>query len=217
MNTVFTSVNVLIWDVDGTLYPFTEGTSQAVLESAYLVIERYTAWPRHKTIEEFEKVHNRVTLSQTEAVAIICSIPIAQAAKETDHHFNRTQYVKRDDKLIALFEQFRGFRHFILGNGAQKTILEGLTVLGLSASVFDEIVTSETVGVNKPKDNGFRYIMEKTGLPPAQHLMIGDREKVDLVPAHALGMKTCLVWSLKPGMIADITLPSVYELAQILS
>ena len=210
-------VEVIIWDIDGTLYPLSEETSQAVLESAYQVIERHTGWPRHKTIEEFEKVHNKVTLSQTEAVAVICNIPVTQAAKETDHHFNRTQYVKRDEKLITLFEQLRGLRHFVLGNGAQKTILEGLAALGLQPGTFDEIVTSETVGVNKPKDNGFRYILEKTGMPPAQHLMIGDREKVDLVPAHALGMKTCLVWSLKPGMIADITLPSVYDLTQVLS
>jgi FMN phosphatase YigB (HAD superfamily) len=58
--------------------------------------------------------------------------------------------------------------------------------------------------------------MEKTGLPPVAHLMIGDRERVDLVPAKKLGMKTCLVWAAEPSMVADITLPTVYDLSQVL-
>jgi HAD superfamily hydrolase (TIGR01549 family) len=216
MNDTFSAVNVLVWDVDGTLYPPSEEMAQATLESAYITIEHRMGWPRHKAIEEFEKVHEKITPSQTEAVALICNIPTSEAARETDRNFQRTKYIARDEKLVSLFESLKGFRHFILGNGAQKTIREGIIALGLEINTFDEIVTSETVGANKPKDNGFKYILEKTGMPPGEHLMIGDREKIDLVPAKALGMKTCLVWALKPSMVADVTLPSVYELMQIL-
>jgi FMN phosphatase YigB (HAD superfamily) len=45
--------------------------------------------------------------------------------------------------------------------------------------------------------------------------MIGDREAVDLVPAKAVGMHTCLVWSEIKSTIADITLPDVYRVADI--
>jgi len=79
------------------------------------------------------------------------------------------------------------------------------------------MVTSETVGTTKPHEAGFRYILAKTKLPPAQHLMIGDREAVDIVPAKKLGMKTCLVWSQVQSQIADITLPTVYDLGKVLS
>lgn len=217
MLTHLTGVDVLIWDVDGTFYPPTPEMTHSVLESAYMTIEKHTGWPRNKTIEEFQKVHEKITASQTEAVAIICNIPVATAAIETDQFLDRRRFIFRDEKLISLFESLEGFRHFILGNGAKKTILQGLAALGLDPRLFDEIVTSETVGVNKPSDNGFRYILEKTGMPAVSHLMIGDREKVDLVPAKALGMKTCLVWAIKPGMVADVTLPTVYELSQILN
>jgi putative hydrolase of the HAD superfamily len=103
-----------------------------------------------------------------------------------------------------------------LGNGSKDQIAIGLSALGLNRNIFKEIVTSELVGVNKPKDGGFKYIMEKSGMDAALHLMVGDRELVDLAPAKALGMKTCLVWSLKPSMVADITLPTVYDLSQVL-
>jgi putative hydrolase of the HAD superfamily len=212
----FTNINVLIWDIDGTLYPPSEEISREILESAYKTIMEYTGWNREKTLSEFEKVHGIVTPSSTEATALICHMTTAQAAVKTDGYFNRLHYIARDPKLITLFEQLSGYRHFLLGNGTKKNIRIALEVMGIAPSTFTEIVTSETVGVNKPEDNGFRYILEKTGLPAWQHLMIGDREKVDLVPAHALGMKTCLVWAIKTGMVADITVPTVYEVSQIL-
>jgi HAD superfamily hydrolase (TIGR01549 family) len=214
---MFTDVKVILWDVDGTLYAPSADVSHAVVESAYQTIANHTGWPRHKVIEEFAKVHEKITLSQTEAVAIICKIPVSEAARETDGHFQRTKFIKRDEQLIALFESLKGFQHYILGNGAKKTILEGLDALGLDKDIFKEIVTSEIVGANKPSDKGFLYIMDKTGLPASAHLMVGDREKVDLVPAKALGMKTCLVWTPKPSMIADVTIPTVYDLASLVS
>ena len=58
--------------------------------------------------------------------------------------------------------------------------------------------------------------MKKTGLPPEAHLMIGDRELVDLAPAKNLGMHTCLVWSDKKSTIADATLLTVYDVAAML-
>lgn len=212
----FSNINVCIWDVDGTLYPPSETMTREVLESAYKVIEECMGWSREKTVTEFEKVHGVLTPSSTEAVALICNITTSQAAIKTDEYFNRAQFLKRDTKLIALFEQLSGFRHFILGNGNKKNISKALTVLGIPISTFDEIVTSETVGVNKPEDNGFRYILDKTGLPADEHLMIGDREKVDILPAKALGIRTCMVWAIKPSMVADITVPTVYELSQVL-
>ena len=212
----FTDIQVLIWDIDGTLYPIDDAISKEVIESAYSAISELTGWPREKTIAEFNKIHGKITLSSTEAVAIICNIPTAKAAVLTDKYLDRLRFIKRDTKLIALFEALSGFKHFILGNGSRGPIAKALDSLGVDRSIFDEIVTSEVVGVNKPNADGFRYILEKTGLPEASHLMIGDREKVDLIPAKALGMKTCLVWSVKPSMIADITIPTVYELSQIL-
>jgi HAD superfamily hydrolase (TIGR01549 family) len=216
MDVPLSGVNVIIWDVDGTLYPPTRDVIDAVLESAYCTIEKHKGWTRTQTIQEFQKVHGVSTQSQTEAVARICQIPTLVAAQETDRFFDRTRFIAKDQKLVTLFESLAGFRHFILGNGAQKTIAQGIKALGLDRSVFDEIVTSETVGVNKPEENGFRYIMEKTGLPASEHLMVGDRENIDLVPAKKLGMRTCLVWARKRSTVADITLPTVYDLTQVL-
>lgn len=212
---MLSTIKVLIWDFDGTLYKPNPALFQAVREAEYRTIKEHTGWSREKKIEEFNTLHKIVYPSATEVTAVLCKMPISQAAVEMEQYFDRRDFVRRDEKLIALFEKLKSFRHFILANGARIRYVETLAVLGVPLSTFEEIVTSEVVGVTKPHLEGFRYILKKTGLPAQQHLMIGDREAVDLVPAKSLGMKTCLVWG--KSTIADISLPTVYDLGIILT
>jgi len=79
------------------------------------------------------------------------------------------------------------------------------------------MVTSEIVGITKPDLAGFSSILDYTKLPPALHLMIGDREAIDHVPAKKLGMSTCLVWSEAKRSVVDLTLPTVYDVAKLLT
>jgi HAD superfamily hydrolase (TIGR01549 family) len=186
-----------------------------VREGEFQAIMDHTGWPREKAMEEFHKLHKVTIQSATAVIAKLCNISIARAAVESESRFDRRTYLHRDEKLIALFSKLKHFRHFILANGVKKYHLETLQVLGISPDIFKEIVTGETVGVTKPDEKGFRYIMEKTKLPAGAHLMIGDREAVDLAPAKNLGMHTCLVWSDKKSEIADITIPTVYDVENI--
>ncbi len=211
----FHGIEVCIWDVDGTLY-HTRDLGNHVEESAYSAITNVLGINRDEAVERFSQVHHVRTESATEAVAIICNISVGDAAKLTDKYLDRMQFVNRDEKLIALFDSLRGLDHYILGNGSIRLIEEALEVLGLDRSIFKEIVTSEIVGRNKPNPAGYTYIMDKTGKYPGAHLMIGDRELVDLSTAKELGMKTALVFASERSTIADVTLPTVYELSQLL-
>lgn len=212
----FKKIRVLIWDFDGTLYKPNPALFQAVRQAEYRTIIDHTGWQKEHVEEEFKKLHTIVYPSATVVTAVLCKISISRAAREMEKYFDRRDFLKRDEKLIALFRKLRDFRHFTLANGTISRHKETLAVLGLPVEMFEEMVTSEVVGVTKPHLDGFRYILTKTGLPASEHLMIGDRESIDLVPAKKLGMKTCLVWSKKRSSIADITLPTVYELDQIL-
>lgn len=209
-------IRILIWDFDGTLYKPNPDLFHDVRESEYRAIMNHTGWTREKTIEEFHTLHKVTIQSATAVVAKLCGISIAAAAVESEKYFDRKKYLHRDPRLIKMFEDLKGFRHFILANGMIAKHKETLAVLGIPIATFEEFVTAETVGVTKPDPAGFLYIMKKTGLPPAAHLMIGDRELVDIVPAKKLGMHTCLVWSETKSAIADVTLPTVYDVARIM-
>lgn len=216
MNPIFASIKILILDFDGTLYKPNAELFHDVRESEYRAIMKHTGWNRERAIEEFQKLHKKTIQSATAVVAKLCNISIAQAAVESEKYFDRRNYLHRDLRLIKLFASLKRFRHFILANGVIAKQKETLQVLGIPVDTFEEFVTAETVGVTKPDPAGFLYIMKKTGLPPNAHLMIGDRELVDIVPAKKLGMHTCLVWSETKSAIADVTVPRVYDVANLL-
>lgn len=216
MNKTLTDLAVIIWDFDGTLYKSIPALSNDILEADYEVVMRHRGWSREKTREEFHKIYKVRTPSSTETTAILADISVKEASIECEDFKDRRKYLKRDEKLIAMFTGLGKYRHFMLVNGIKQKTVECLNVLGVDPGIFEEIVTAEIVNVNKPQPNGFQYILDSTKLKPSAHLMVGDREPVDLLPAKALGLRTCLVWKDTPGVIADITLPSVHDVPSIL-
>ena len=211
----FSQIKGLIWDFDGTFYKPNAALWQDVRQAEYQTIMNHTGWSKKKTVIEFEDTHKHKFGSATQVAAFLSRISIVEAAVEMENYFDRRKYVQRDEKLIALFAKLKNFRHFTLANGVIEKHKQTLAVLGINPEIFEEMVTSETVGVTKPNPKGFEYILDKTKLAPSAHLMIGDREAIDLVPAKQLGMKTCLVWSDEKSEIADATLSSVYEVSSL--
>lgn len=210
-------IRVLVWDFDGTLYRPTAALNEAIMHADYELVMRHTGWTLEKTKEEFSKIFQIKTPSSTETAAILAGITIEEAAIECENYKDRLDFLRPDAKLADLFAKLHGFTHYMLVNGIQEKVRTSLERLGVSTEIFVEIVTAEVVGVTKPNPKGFEYILKKTGLPSSAHLMIGDREAVDIAPAKALGMKTCLVWSETPSLVADVTLPSVYDVARLLT
>lgn len=214
---VFKNIKVLIWDFDGTFYRPNPSLFAAVREAEYKTIIAHTGWTKQQAAEAFEKLHKKVYPSATETVGRIVGISTADAAVEMENYFDRRDFLARDDRLIELFNKLKGYRHIILANGVIAHYKETLKVLGIPAETFELMVTSEVVGKTKPHPEGFQYVLDYTKLPPENHLMIGDREQVDLLPAKQLGMKTCLVWNEKKSTIADVTLRNVYQIATLFS
>ena len=212
----FSDVKVCIWDFDGTFFKPIPALNDAIIEADYRVVMAHTNWSRKKTVEEFHKVYKVVTPSSTETAARLANISLREAAIECEHYKDRTKYLVRDDKLPLMFARLSMYTHYILANGIREKIIPALEVLGISIDTFRDIVTSEIVGVNKPQPQGFLYVMKESGLPANAHIMIGDREAVDLEPAKKLGMHTILVWSDSQSSIADVTLRSVYDIAGVL-
>lgn len=215
MDALFADVKVLIWDFDGTLYQPNEKLWHDIHDAEIRVICEKTGWPQEKAKEEFFKLHRTVIPSATETVAHICNISTPVAAKTFEQYYDRTKYVTRDERLMTLFQKLSGYTHYILANGYSPKLIETLKVLGVPKETFQEIVTSEIVGVNKPHEAGYLYIMKKTELPPEAHMMIGDREIVDLQTAKKLGMNTCLVWNPPTTNIPDVSLPTIYDLTAL--
>ena len=220
MNTL-KDIQVLIWDFDGTLYEPVSELWHTIREAEYRVIMEVNGWDHERAEEEFKKLYKKTTPSATQTVGKLTGMTTTQAALYMEKFYDRREYVGKDDKLVAMFEALKNYRHFILANGVRARLEETLEVLGVPVSTFEYIVTSEVSGENKPSDKGFRYILEKTKLPAAAHLMIGDRPAVDLDPAQKIGMKTCFITWDKSEQIKhtkyDEVVEEVYEISSLLS
>lgn len=214
--TKLSGIKILIWDFDGTLFKPNEDFFHAVREAEFQVLMKHMGWTREKAEEEFQKVYKVVYPSATQTIGVLAGISTAQAAQEMEDLFDRRNFVSRDENLISLFSHLKTYRHIMFGNGIIAKHKETLPVLGIPPDTFELYVTSEIVGKTKPSPDGFQYILDYTKLSANQHLMIGDRDLVDLAPAKVLGMKTCLVWNDTKNLHADVVLPQVYDLATIL-
>lgn len=78
---------------------------------------------------------------------------------------------------------------------------------------FDQIITSEEVGVKKPNSKIFHYALEKSDAIPEESMMIGDNFEADILGAKNVGMHT--IFCEFNGEIATEKVITVSKLSQI--
>jgi len=213
MDQRFKDVKVIAWDLDTTLYKAIPELSLKFKNECIKEVARVKNLSFEKAKEVFEQEREKLgsTILTFEKLKVGDFWTIAKI----EERINKDHYIKKDPKLPPMFEKLGKFRHFIITNSIKKNSLFVLDCLGLSPKYFEKIISADDTGKPKPRPQPFKLLFELTGLPPAQHLMIGDMEKVDIAPAKKLGMKTILVWG--ESKIADLSLPTVYEVVKVLT
>jgi putative hydrolase of the HAD superfamily len=206
------SIKVLVWDLDGTLYHEIEEIKEGIHANAIRLIRQVKVVSKKEAEELFQKTYQKLG-SSTQAL-IHLGVDRTYALSSEWYSDVQLKYLKRDERLVQLFIKLKSWRHLIDTNGARRSTIKKLRRLGLQLSTFEKIFTNaDMFGVLKPDPLPFEKVLEYTGLPAQVHLMIGDRDKTDLEPARKLGMKTCLVWDKADS--ADLSLPSVYQVASL--
>lgn len=77
----------------------------------------------------------------------------------------------------------------LITNGFEEVQSKKLRQSGIF-DYFEEIVTSESVGVKKPNPRVFRHALEVAKASPENSIMIGDSFEADVLGAHGVGMDT---------------------------
>lgn len=80
----------------------------------------------------------------------------------------------------------RGYKVGIISNGFREVQYKKLASGGLSG-MFDVVVLSDEIGVNKPDIRLFRYAEEKAGVCPGESMIIGDNPAADIAGAVNAG------------------------------
>lgn len=84
----------------------------------------------------------------------------------------------------------------------------------------DKIYISEAMGVIKPTDEFYKYMLDDLGVSPAECLMIGDSVMNDIKGAQGVGMAVYYYnpknRELEKGISTDYMISSIRELEDIL-
>jgi len=208
------SIKVLVWDLDGTLYQEIPEIKEGIHANAIKLVSKARKISHEKAKALLQETYEKLgTLTQA-----LIDLGVEKSYALSDEWYSGVQlkYLKRDERLVQLFVKLKSWRHLIETNGARRLTIKKLKRLGLELSTFEKIFTNaDMFGVLKPDLLPFQKVLEYTRLPAQAHLMIGDRDRTDLEPARKLGMKTCLVWGMSGS--ADICCSSIYQVASFLA
>ena len=193
-------IKAVFFDIDDTLYD-TSGFARLARKAAINVM-----------------IDAGLPLSSDEAYKLLKEI-IKEKGSNYDKHFNiLTKRVFGEEKplLIALgmityhnvkfallrlfpktpstliYLKSKGYHLGVISDGITIKQWEKLIRLGLH-HFFDEVVTSEEAGVEKPDEKIFRLALDRMGCQPTNSIMIGNKFNKDIIGAINIGMSAILV------------------------
>ncbi len=128
--------------------------------------------------------------------AVFCSLGFP--SDYWQKHFNTLDEVKLykpEPQVREALEKLKDMVPIsIFTNFKPDKTLRILAVIEIKPAWFTYILTGDDVKARKPALDGFYAMIEKSKLPPAQILYVGDRINTDIKPAKSVGIKTCLLW-----------------------
>jgi len=205
-------IKVLVWDLDGTLYKEIPQMKKEIHKNAVNLVKKAQAVSSKKAAEMFSKTYQQTKSNSLALVKL--GVNREEVLKGDWYNLAQLKYLQSDSHLPLLFKKLKGLIHIIDTNSNRQAAFKKLKILGLSPKIFAKIFTSTDMQTRvKPDPFAFKIVLRFTGLKAYQHLFIGDSEGKEVIPAKKLGFHTCFVWG--RSREADISLPTVYELARL--
>jgi putative hydrolase of the HAD superfamily len=193
-------IKAVFFDMDDTLYD-TSG---------------FAAIARRAAVKSM--VHNGLKCTEEEGYQILMGI-IREKGSNFDKHFNmlveringsndpliivngiityhNTKFamlkLEPESFSILLYLKSKGYKVGLITNGMELKQWEKLVRLGIYP-FFDDVVTSESVGVEKPDAEIFNIAMERLGVTAGTSLMVGNNFDADILGACNAGMQSMLI------------------------
>lgn len=206
------NLKILVWDVDGTLYKPNPGLLALIEEAQFKILVK----KKNISLADAKSLYLPLKKKYKSGTTVLYkegSGSYQRILLITDKVVTKN-FIKKDPRLLKIFSKLSSFRHLILANKTKPATIKLVKWLGLNPKIFEKIFTIEDFGVTKPSLKPFKMVLNYTKLLPKDHLMIGDRVEIDLLPAKKLGMKTCFVWG--KSDIADVSIPEIYDIVRVL-
>ncbi len=203
------SLDLIIFDLDGTLYERQAVIDEAYPQAALTLLTRKSAKNRKEIKQEFfhkkqllaEKLQGKPT--NTITLLYYYDITIDDFEREVNRILDPRPFLTPDPKVQEVV--YRVHAHypvylFTTNNGrVAHRILETLHLDSYfpparryTLSTVKQFDTDQQKRIDyiKPGLKGFQYVLGKEQIPPARALMVGDSKTSDIEPAVKLGLYT---------------------------
>lgn len=192
--------DLIIWDVDGTLYPSTEELANQYRRAHKILFKtRFPNRSVENSIREFHTIRAQ-TKSSTQALSQMGFGNLTQVEKALELYLDRKRCILPNTKLIDFFSNLTKnypTRHWAVRNGLTESTYEILSMIGFKLQIgkpFEKIIgTFDTYNVAKPSELIFQDIVRKSSTSADKILSVGDRIDIELTPAKKLGMHTAFI------------------------
>lgn len=207
--------DLILFDMDGTLYPNCDEMNFAYPEAALEVITKATGYTQDQARKDFQEKWDRMAEeiggrpTNTRVVLAYYEVSFEEYALAVDRRLAIEKYVERDPRVIDAVQRISEIypiHLFTTNNGltAEKILIHlGLDTLfpperRFSVSTIGKMDLSrqEKIQTIKPGRRGFQHLMEMHGSGPEHTLMVGDSLVSDIQPAEDLGLATYQIHSM---------------------
>lgn len=210
-----------IFDMDGTLYRFDKGQSQAFTASCFYTDLKNNVYkffmekrglPRDEAMNEYERIKDKYNGEVSLGVEKEYRIDRYDYFENT-WNLNPDDYIEKDTDLPGILQQLEG-RIALLTAAPRVWAVNVLTYLDIDRMFEGKLYTGEP-DERKPNPAIFRRIVEDLFVPPRNVFSIGDQEYSDIIPAKNIGMKAVLIGA-SQNTVADYQADSVKTAVSLL-
>ena len=204
-------MQAILFDLDNTLThrdQSVQAYSQYLLDYFSPALKRNDADQYQKTLDIIRRIDNggypkkefltQPSIAGSVAEALIQALDWYEAPRLDElsefwfEKFGLSAVAMQGAELLLKTLRDQDYRLAIISNGGHATRLKILEGLGF-AGYFDEIMSSESMGISKPKAEIFLHACQRLGTPPKQSLYIGDHPVNDYQGAKQAGLHALLL------------------------
>ncbi|MEK6854753.1 MAG: HAD family hydrolase [Nanoarchaeota archaeon] len=216
MDKFFSSIKIIGFDLDNTLYPISEEIDYRIkAEIAKRILEKKPELNSlEKAIEFSEKRYSELG-SRSQVLREIGLSNPEQIVDECLATADIIDLLKYDKEVASLIKDLSKMFQIFLVTGSPKNLaIAKLKKIGIPAGLFKIKIYGDNPSLKKIDGSVFNYLLKKSKYAPEQHVYIGDNLLADILPTKALGIKTIAVG--RKFKEADYCVDSIKEIRSLL-
>ena len=203
-----------IWfDMDGTLTVHTDQFNKAHDELRYKVCSEVVGRPVDENlIHEYENLYQKAGSNS----AVFTSL-----GKESDFwmgYFGTIDQISFHKPIPDVYKTLEKLKAIVpislFTNNSLINIQKTFGVINIDQSWFTHIISGNDIKNRKPHLEGFKLMIDKSNLPPENILFVGDRIKVEIVPANEVGIQSGLIYG--KSELADYNFENFSDILSII-